>query len=259
MPIPVIVCLISACFLLVVSLPALLQKKLHFGVVFPTAVSCLLFLYAALACILPDSRPLRICGVFLTGCIVFGAVTALICSLFMCFGWRRFSALRVKGDETVLVLGCRVYPDHLSKMLVGRLQAAYTLLCRYPGMQCVVSGGKGEDEPCSEAAAMKRWLVKKGIHPSRIKEEGFSRSTMQNFSFSAALIRQLSRSGRIIIATDFFHQFRSALLAQGEGLISCGAASFREPFLLPGYWLREIPGILYAGILLLRKKGVSLK
>ena len=156
MPIPVIVCLISACFLLVVSLPALLQKKLHFGVVFPTAVSCLLFLYAALACILPDSRPLRICGVFLTGCIVFGAVTALICSLFMCFGWRRFSALRVKGDETVLVLGCRVYPDHLSKMLVGRLQAAYTLLCRYPGMQCVVSGGKGEDEPCSEAAAMKR-------------------------------------------------------------------------------------------------------
>lgn len=175
----------------------------------------------------------------------------------MCIGWRRAAAQAVRGDETVLVLGCRVYSDHLSNMLIGRLTTAYALLCRYPKMQCVVSGGQGGDEPCTEAAAMKRWLVERGIQPERIIEEGNSRSTIQNFSYSAKRMRECGLSFRVIVATDFFHQFRSSLLAKREGFDAFGAASIREPLLLPGYWLREMPGILCAWVLLLRRKGAS--
>lgn len=46
MPAFVPVCLIAASLLLLFSLPALVQRKLHLGVVFPTAVSLTLFLYA---------------------------------------------------------------------------------------------------------------------------------------------------------------------------------------------------------------------
>lgn len=257
MPVFVLVCLITASLLLLFSLPALVQKKLHLGVVFPTAVSLLLFLYAGFACALPDSSVLYVCGAVLTAFIAAGAVLVLVCSLLMCIGWRRFAVQAAQGDETVLVLGCRVYSDHLSKMLVGRLTAAYTLLCRYPKMQCVVSGGQGNDEPCTEAAAMKRWLTEQGIQPERIVEEGNSRSTMQNFSYSAKLIREYGLSSRVVVATDFFHQFRSSLLAKRERLDAFGAASIRESLLLPGYWLREMPGILCTWVLLLRRKGAS--
>lgn len=256
MPAFALVCLIAAFLLLLPSLPALLQKKLHLGVVFPAAAALVLLLYSGIARAFPESRALYVCGAVLTALIAAGATVMLVCSLFMCFGWRRFDGRIAKGDETVLVLGCRVYPDHLSKMLVGRLSAAYTLLCRYPRMRCIVSGGQGGDEPCTEAAAMKRWLVAKGIEPERIIEEGDSRSTMQNFSCSARLIQKHGFSSRVIVATDYFHQFRSSLLAKSKGLNPCGTASVREPLLLPGYWLREMPGILCAWVLLLRRKGV---
>lgn len=257
MPVFALICLIAASLLLLVSLPALVQKKLHLGVVFPTAVSLLLFLYAGLACILPDTPVLYVCGGALTAFIAVAAALALIFSLLMCIGWRRFTAQEAQGDETVLVLGCRVYSDHLSKMLVGRLTSAYTLLCRYPKMQCVVSGGQGDDEPCAEAAAMKRWLVEQGVQPERIIEEGDSRSTIQNFSYSAKRMQEYGLSSRVIVATDFFHQFRSSLLARREGFDAFGAASIREPLLLPGYWIREMPGILCTWVLLLRRKGAS--
>ena len=257
MPAFVPVCLIAASLLLLFSLPALVQRKLHLGVVFPTAVSLLLFLYAGFACAFPDIPALYVCGAVLTAFIAVGAVFVLVCSLLMCVGWRRAAAQAVRGDETVLVLGCRVYSDHLSNMLIGRLTTAYALLCRYPKMQCVVSGGQGGDEPCTEAAAMKRWLVERGIQPERIIEEGNSRSTIQNFSYSAKRMRECGLSFRVIVATDFFHQFRSSLLAKREGFDAFGAASIREPLLLPGYWLREMPGILCAWVLLLRRKGAS--
>ena len=148
--------------------------------------------------------------------------------------------------------------DRLGTLCLGvRLTTAYALLCRYPKMQCVVSGGQGGDEPCTEAAAMKRWLVERGIQPERIIEEGNSRSTIQNFSYSAKRMRECGLSFRVIVATDFFHQFRSSLLAKREGFDAFGAASIREPLLLPGYWLREMPGILCAWVLLLRRKGAS--
>ena len=243
MPAFVPVCLIAASLLLLFSLPALVQRTL--------------FLYAGLACAFPGIPALYVCGAVLTAFIAVGAVFVLVCSLLMCIGWRRAAAQAVRGDETVLVLGCRVYSDHLSNMLIGRLTTAYALLCRYPKMQCVVSGGQGGDEPCTEAAAMKRWLVERGIQPERIIEEGNSRSTIQNFSYSAKRMRECGLSFRVIVATDFFHQFRSSLLAKREGFDAFGAASIREPLLLPGYWLREMPGILCAWVLLLRRKGAS--
>lgn len=45
---------------------------------------------------------------------------------------------------------------------------------------CIVSGGKGDSENISEAEAMYRWLVDKGIDSSRIYKEDKSTSTVEN-------------------------------------------------------------------------------
>lgn len=159
MPAFVPVCLIAASLLLLFSLPALVQRKLHLGVVFPTAVSLTLFLYAGLACAFPGIPALYVCGAVLTAFIAVGAVFVLVCSLLMCIGWRRAAAQAVRGDETVLVLGCRVYSDHLSNMLIGRLTTAYALqipkdamrCLRWPGRRRAVYGGRrNETVACGE-------------------------------------------------------------------------------------------------------------
>lgn len=60
---------------------------------------------------------------------------------------------------------------------------------------------------------------------------------------SLCLIRENELNERIVIATDYFHQFRASLLAEDSHLPSCGMPSVCELSLIPGFWLREIPGI----------------
>lgn len=75
--------------------------------------------------------------------------------------------------------------------LARRLQKTLDILEACPDAVCIVSGGKGDDEPVSEASAMKSWLVERGIDSSRIIEEDRARNTLQNISYSRELIEKL--------------------------------------------------------------------
>ena len=93
-------------------------------------------------------------------------------------------------DRTVVVLGCQVRGETPSLMLEKRLQVAYAYLEAHPDAPCVVSGGQGPGEDISEAEAMYRWLVERGIEPGRIYLESASTSTAENLRYSAAVIRE---------------------------------------------------------------------
>lgn len=82
-------------------------------------------------------------------------------------------------------VGANGYPG---RPLARRLQKTLDILEACPDALCIVSGGKGDDEPMAEASAMKNWLVERGIDASRIIEEDRARNTLQNISYSRELI-----------------------------------------------------------------------
>ncbi len=150
---------------------------------------------------------------------------------------------------TVLVLGCQVRGTQPSLMLQRRLDAACRYLEQYPEAVCVVSGGQGSDENLPEGEVMEQYLLEKGIEPQRIYRETRSTNTKENFLFSAQIIEQEGLSREIAVATDGFHQFRASLFAKDQGL-SFHALEANTPWLLaPGYYVREMLGVVKSALL----------
>lgn len=174
-------------------------------------------------------------------------LVVIFISSIMFFGFERFH-----GDchgETVIILGCRVRGNKPSKMLTRRLEYACEILGYNTDLICVVSGGQGEDEEFAEALVMKNFLVERGISKYRIIEESRSRNTLQNLQLSAELIEQENLSKKVLIVTDFYHQYRANLFAYRCDLESKGASCRTNPALAFNYWVREILATIQTFIL----------
>ena len=147
-------------------------------------------------------------------------------------------------ETTVVVLGCKVNPDGPSLMLSQRIDAAYEFLVQKPDTVCIVSGGKGHDEPISEARCMYDELVKRGIQKERIYIENSSMSTEENLRYSLEIIEKENLCREITIITNNFHQKRATMHGQKLG-IKCHNISADTPlFLFPTYFLREVGGVV---------------
>lgn len=146
-----------------------------------------------------------------------------------------------KCPDTVIVLGCKVQPDgNPSLMLRKRIEAAYGYLEKNSEIICIVSGGKGDDEPISEAETMKSSLIEMGIDTNRILIEDKSVSTRENIEFSLKLLEEKGISvSEAAIITDGFHQFRASLIAKENGIESTAVSADTPKWLLPAYWFRE--------------------
>ena len=146
-----------------------------------------------------------------------------------------------QSPDAVIVLGCRVGASgRPSLMLSRRIDAAYSYLSENQDVICVVSGGQGANEPYSEAAVMKAYLVEMGIDEQRILLENKSTSTGENLEFSLELLeREGIQADKIAIITDGFHQLRAGIMADQLG-VEAYAVSADTPFwLVPTYWVRE--------------------
>lgn len=144
------------------------------------------------------------------------------------------------ADSTVVVLGCMVYGENPSRMLVDRCEAAYTFLKANPEAVCVAAGGQGPRENISEAEAIFRVLTDKGIEPQRIYLEDRSTDTEENLRNTAKIIEANGLSADVAIATDAFHQYRAGIYGQRAGLQTYAVPSSTYLFMAPGYWAREI-------------------
>jgi len=147
-------------------------------------------------------------------------------------------------NATAVVLGCRVYGERPSLSLVERLEAAYTYLEEKPDAACVVSGGKGSGENISEAEAMYRWLVTKGIDKERIYIEDKSTSTEENIAYSKQVIEENGLNPNVAIITSEYHTYRAGLIVQKNGLSFGTAPGQTAIWLLPTFYVRELYGIL---------------
>jgi len=179
-------------------------------------------------------------------------VTFLLCIFLLIAGITE--ALIIKASfgspetETkyLLVLGAKVRADGPSLSLLDRIDTAYDYLTAHPDTIAVVTGGKGDDEPITEAKCMYDSLVALGISPGRIWVEDKATSTWENLQYSLALIEEKtgSRPTEVAVLSSEYHLFRASLFTKAAGAEFIGIpAATSNPFLKVNYFLREVAGV----------------
>ncbi len=182
-------------------------------------------------------RPIRrgIVGLIAVGAVLFVVTEGCI-----------FAHYRDKGRpdlDYIIVLGAQMKPAGPSVVLKFRLDAAYDYLVANENTICVVSGGQGANEPCSEAEGMYAYLVERGIAPERILMEDKSTDTSENIAFSAEVIGGTDKD--VGIVTNNFHVFRGVMLARHAGFEdACGISARSNIYFQPNNLVREFFGIM---------------
>lgn len=147
-------------------------------------------------------------------------------------------------NATLVVLGAGIRDDRPSRTLRERLDAAYAYLTAHPDAPCILTGGQGPDEICTEASVMKAYLLDKGIDASRLYLEERSASTDENFEFSKQVAEQNGLPLSVAVVTQEFHQCRAQALAKKHGFTAVGAVTAHSKWdLLPSYWIRDFAGL----------------
>jgi len=144
--------------------------------------------------------------------------------------------------DTLVVLGCRLYGDVPSPALVYRLDKALELYEMGLAKNIIVSGAMGPGETVTEASAMKKYLVERGVAAEYVHIEDRSFSTYDNLKYSQEIMDAQGFETALIVSNDF-HIFRSLVIARLLGLRAKGAPAPTPqiPGLRNRYVLREIP------------------
>ena len=223
----------------------------------------------------PERVPLWLPVSFVTLCAS-GLMIVLVTQILI-FG--RIPAAAEPSLDYVIVLGAKVKPDgSLSKTLKLRLDKALEYMKENPETMLVLSGAKGDAEPCSEADAMETYLLGQGADPDHLLKEEQSFSTVENLAYSRVKIEKrenlleqerkaeadrllrapgeiesvpetgasanntpvLARQPRVGIITSNFHLCRAAMIAkkQDYGTVY-GIASEADKVLLVHFSLRD--------------------
>ena len=154
--------------------------------------------------------------------------------------------------DFLIVLGCGLRPDGApTPLLCGRLDRALTFYQKQKArtgkeLTFITSGGQGPDECISESAAMKRYLMERGVPESRIIEEDRSTDTFENMRFSKDKIWALDPDGKIAFATTNYHVFRSGLFARRVKMRAVGMGAKTKWYFWPNAAVREFVGLLTA-------------
>ena len=148
--------------------------------------------------------------------------------------------------DYLLVLGAKVRMDGPSLSLQNRIDAAYDYLIAHPDTVAILSGGKGTDEPVTEAACMYDRLVTRGIDPARLWKEEKATSTWENMKFTLDLIEEKTgtRPHKLGVISSEYHLFRASLFAQEHGVEFVGIPARTTMLSLKvNYFLREVAGV----------------
>lgn len=174
-------------------------------------------------------------SLFFLGILVFAGVEGMILS--------QYGAVAEQGADYVIVLGAQWRIDGPSEVLRRRLDTAVAYLNENPDTEVIVSGGQGSNEPVSEAAGMRQYLVDAGISDGRILMEDASVNTFQNLVFSGRLLDP--ENDKVVIVTNNFHVFRAVHIAEKQGYKNVeGMAAGSLAGMAPHNLLREFFGVV---------------
>lgn len=179
-----------------------------------------------------------------------------------------FVSLKKQSVDYLIVLGTQVRGDVMSDSLKYRLEKALEYAVIHPNTVLILSGGKGEGENVSEAAAMFEYLKAHGVPEYQMIKEEQSTSTYENMVYSRLLIEKREEERRstirdvmhaagylvppddevpihVGIVTSNFHMLRSKGIAKKVGIPDpYGISSKSDPVLFVHFCVRECFAIL---------------
>ncbi|GEM_PF-3705237 len=144
----------------------------------------------------------------------------------------------IKGNETVIVLGSGVDKNGPMPHTRARLDAASDLYSKFRGLDFIVSGARGKDEPDDESAVMAKYLREKGIPSGKIFEDPKATDTIENIKYSKEIIVKENLSRKVIIVSNEYHLLRAGIIAGFEGLDYKLYAGFTHGF-RSDYYIKE--------------------
>lgn len=143
-------------------------------------------------------------------------------------------------EDAVIVLGAGIHGEKVTTTLKQRLDTAAAYHLKNPDAIIVVSGGQGKEELISEALAMERYLVLRGIPSASILREEASTSTYENFLFSKRLLdKKLKQPYRVSFISNGFHILRAQIISAQVGLQSSHLHAPIALHMLPMAYVRE--------------------
>lgn len=148
--------------------------------------------------------------------------------------------------DYLVVLGAGLWGETPSLTLRQRLDESFEFIKENPNTKVVLSGGMGPGENITEAEAMKRYLVERGVDEKLLIKEDKSTSTKENLKFTRELLRKIDNREnlKIKIITTNFHMFRAKLLGRSNGFEVYGQPAPIHPLLIPAYYIREYMAVI---------------
>ena len=150
----------------------------------------------------------------------------------------------IKSD-CIIVLGCQVKGTSPSPFLQARLNDSIQLYKEGYGKYIIVSGGKGAGEDITEAAAMKIFLLNKGIDKSKILMDDKSMNTMENLSFSKKIMESKGFKTDVVVSNKY-HLKRVSLMSKRLRMNTSYSGVFVSQYKFTEYegYVREVLGVL---------------
>jgi len=149
------------------------------------------------------------------------------------------------NEDAVIILGAGIRGEKVTFILAQRLNKAVEYYTKNPNAVFVVSGGQGKQETITEALAMERYLVDKGIPIEKIIKEEKSTSTFENFMFSNDILKQKFPQGfSTVFITNDFHVFRAERVAKKAGISACHMGSTIYWYAIPANCMREMMALI---------------
>ncbi len=155
-------------------------------------------------------------------------------------------------QDFIIILGSKIKKDgSLNPLLQGRVDKALSFGNKQYEITkkeiiYIPSGGQGKDETTSEAEAIKKYLISKGINKKQIIIEDKSTNTLENMKFSKNIIDKINNNAKVSFATTNYHVFRSGVIANEQGLDCEGMGSNTKWYFYSNALIREfIANLVY--------------
>ena len=170
--------------------------------------------------------------------VIYGSVSFLI---FMIYTLFLQIIPRKKDFDFVIIHGAGLLDgNRVSKLLQDRLDKAIEVYRADPTPpKLIPSGGKGSDESISEAEAMTRYLLSRGIPEEDILPEDQSTTTLENLQFSKKILDSYEGRKYTALVSSNYHVYRALRYCREIGLKCTGIGSHVAWYFWPSALIRE--------------------
>lgn len=166
--------------------------------------------------------------------------TALMVLAFVCLAVLGRMDTASQEEDAVVVLGTAVQDGEVTPALRARLDVTVDYANANPDAVVVVAGGLPPGETVTEALAMERYLVTRGVAEHRIIQEGRSTSTSENFVYAKGLLdAHFGKEYTTAFVTSDYHVLRAAGIAEAAGVRATHLHADTPWYEIPVDYVRE--------------------